>query len=448
MASIKRFLSSRVDSAGYSEILLRVIVTRNQIFRIKAGVYIRPEWFGSDGSIVLPRGRRAVGVTTAEIVNLQERLLNVERTVLKCIQENPPHLITRDRLQELTSAKYKKHRQSMDDVLQLYLSKAQPADATRRQLESIFRLMRRWELWRTRRGDNPFFVADIDTLTAKDLENFLDYVRDEPQMYRDDPEFFRQLKLETGDGVSAPAPKPRGTNYLHTVMKKLRIVINWHVTNNHTQNDPFKNFKSMPREAYGTPFYLTNSERNTVAEHDFSHRPGLDVKRDIFIFQCLVGCRVGDLKRFTVKNIHGDFLEYMPSKTKHSSGVLVRVPLTRHALALIDKYRDHPCRPRLFPAFADQNYNEAIKKILLACGIDRCVTILNPVTGDEESRPIYEVASSHMARRTFIGNLYKKVKDPNIIAAMSGHNEGSKAFARYREIDDDIKRETLSLLDS
>ena len=53
-----------------------------------------------------------------------------------------------------------------------------------------------------------------------------------------------------------------------------------------------------------------------------------------------------------------------------------------------------------------------------------------------------------MARRTFIGNLYKKVKDPNIIAAMSGHNEGSKAFARYREIDDDIKRETLSLLDS
>ena len=71
MASIKRFLSSRVDSAGYSEILLRVIVTRNQIFRIKAGVYIRPEWFGSDGSIVLPRGRRAVGVTTAEIVNRQ-----------------------------------------------------------------------------------------------------------------------------------------------------------------------------------------------------------------------------------------------------------------------------------------------------------------------------------------------------------------------------------------
>lgn len=51
-----------------------------------------------------------------------------------------------------------------------------------------------------------------------------------------------------------------------------------------------------------------------------------------------------------------------------------------------------------------------------------------------------------MARRTFIGNLYKKVKDPNIIASMSGHIEGSKAFARYRYIDDDIKQSVIELI--
>lgn len=57
-----------------------------------------------------------------------------------------------------------------------------------------------------------------------------------------------------------------------------------------------------------------------------------------------------------------------------------------------------------------------------------------------------DIASSHMARRTFIGNLYKKVKDPNIIASMSGHIEGSKAFARYRYIDDDIKQSVIDLI--
>ena len=61
-------------------------------------------------------------------------------------------------------------------------------------------------------------------------------------------------------------------------------------------------------------------------------------------------------------------------------------------------------------------------------------------------RPLNEIASSHMARRTFIGNMYKKVKDPDLIGSMSGHVEGSKAFARYRTIDDDMKRELVDMI--
>ena len=80
-------------------------------------------------------------------------------------------------------------------------------------------------------------------------------------------------------------------------------------------------------------------------------------------------------------------------------------------------------------------------------GIDRLVTILNPTTGEEEPVPINRVASSHLARRAFIGNLYKKVKDPNLVGSLSGHVEGSKAFARYRDIDDEMKKETVNLLE-
>jgi integrase len=61
-------------------------------------------------------------------------------------------------------------------------------------------------------------------------------------------------------------------------------------------------------------------------------------------------------------------------------------------------------------------------------------------------KPLNEIASSHMARRTFIGNMYKKVKDPDLIGSMSGHVEGSKAFARYRTIDDDMKRELVDMI--
>jgi len=62
-------------------------------------------------------------------------------------------------------------------------------------------------------------------------------------------------------------------------------------------------------------------------------------------------------------------------------------------------------------------------------GINRVVTVLDPTTRREVRMPISECASIHMARRTFCGNLYKRVKDPNIVASMSGHKEGSKAFA-------------------
>ena len=45
------------------------------------------------------------------------------------------------------------------------------------------------------------------------------------------------------------------------------------------------------------------------------------------------------------------------------------------------------------------------------------------------------------------GNMYKKVKDPDLVSSVSGHKEGSKAFRRYREIDEEMKQELVHLLD-
>ena len=62
-------------------------------------------------------------------------------------------------------------------------------------------------------------------------------------------------------------------------------------------------------------------------------------------------------------------------------------------------------------------------------------------------RPIYEVASSHMARRTFIGNIYKQVKDQHLVSSLTGHSDNSRAFVRYRNIDIDMKQELVNILD-
>ena len=46
----------------------------------------------------------------------------------------------------------------------------------------------------------------------------------------------------------------------------------------------------------------------------------------------------------------------------------------------------------------------------------------------------------------FVGNLYKQVLDSNIVASMSGHAEGSRAFSRYR-VDREIKTNAVNLVD-
>lgn len=102
--------------------------------------------------------------------------------------------------------------------------------------------------------------------------------------------------------------------------------------------------------------------------------------------------------------------------------------------------------PSLFPHYNVADFNKAVRAVMELAHLDRKVPILNPQTRQNEMRPIYEVATSHAARRTFIGNLYKQVQDPNLISSMSGHANGSRAFARYRTIDDDIKRGLVDLI--
>ena len=52
-----------------------------------------------------------------------------------------------------------------------------------------------------------------------------------------------------------------------------------------------------------------------------------------------------------------------------------------------------------------------------------------------------------MARRVLVCNLYKEVKDPNLIAKISGHVENSRALSRYRDIDEEMAKEVILKLE-
>ena len=235
----------------------------------------------------------------------------------------------------------------------------------------------------------------------------------------------------------------RGKNTIIGLLKKLRSFIIWANDNEHTTINQFKTFK-LEEAKYGTPFFLTIAERNNLYKCDLSHRKDLAVQRDIFVFQCLVGCRVADLMRLTSANVIGNFLEYVATKTKDEQPTTIRVPLSETAKEIINRYKGNE---KLFPFTNPTIYNSDIREFFTIAGLKRMVTVLDTKTRKDVQKPLNKVASSHIARRTFVGNLYAKVQDPNIVGSLSGHVEGSRAFARYRKIDDEIKTDLINSIE-
>ena len=137
-------------------------------------------------------------------------------------------------------------------------------------------------------------------------------------------------------------------------------------------------------------------------------------------------------------------LQFIPHKTLHKRSQTVKVPLNSKAMAILKRYKGK--QETLLPTRQTGYYNEGIRAVLRECGITRMVTIFDTVTGKDVQKPICDVATSHMARRNFIGNLYKQVKDPELISSMTGHVNGSRAFSRYREIDEKTKQSLVDLI--
>ena len=388
-------------------------------------------------------------IKTEERIRLNTAIAERKKLLLSIYDSTPN--ITSDGLEQLIDEqihpeKYQKQRDDFFFIMETYLQKKKLSEVREKNFRVLVRALQRYELF-VSAYERKEFKLELDKVNSETIDDIESFLRNEHNLYNEYPDIYKEFPAIANTKRKSVKPQPRGNNTICALFNKLRAFYNWCNQQGITDNRPFEKYSGITTEKYGTPFYLTLNERNFIADYDLSTHPKLAIQRDIFIFQCLIGCRISDLLKMTPENIINEAVEYIPHKTKDERPVVVRVPLNERAKVLIDKYKGVDSKGKLFPFISAQKYNDDIKDIFRLCGITRLVTVLNPTTGKEEKKPINEVASSHMARRTFVGNLYKKVKDPNLVGSLSGHAEGSKAFARYREIDDDIKKELVNMIE-
>ena len=467
MAQTNYYLGKAVNSAGESEINLRLYVSRDIRIRATSGIWVDRKRWGKKNDINIP------------LIQGEERELLLEkRSKLKALTDYLENIVntsedksTIDRpfIEKQIKKFHKPTRKSVApteesffDVMRKYLSTHKLSVARQKNFKVIMRSLRRFELFKKKEGHRGFKMS-FANLSVDILHQIEDFLGNEKDAFLKYPDIYEEIPYSTKVAVKTPKrkrpprldengneipkgiPKPRGQNSVADMMLRFRSFIIWANDNGYTSNNPFKHF-TIGEIVYGTPIYITNRERNRLLETDLSDNKELETQRDIFVFQCLIGCRVSDLYKMTYRSIIGDAIEYIPRKTKEDRAITVRVPLNDTAKRLIAKYEDYE-RGSLFPFNTEQDYNRKIKEAFKRAGLDRMVTVLDQQTREEIQKPLYEVASSHMARRSFIGNIYKKVKDPNLVGALSGHKEGSKVFARYRTIDDDMKKELIGMLE-
>ena len=466
MATTNYLLTKGQNSSGESQIILRTYVHHDYRIRIQSGIWINPKRWGKKNGITIPA---TPGNEQDELLRKRELLKRltawIEEEISKVEDKESIDIRWGEKMVRrfYKPAKEPKTRdKSFFDVIEVYLAAHKLSDYRINNFRVLARCLMRFELYR-KREDSRGFKFTFPNISPEVLRQIEYFLADETVAFRKYPDIYERIPYSAKPSKKTPTrkrppildkdgnivpkgmPKPRGQNTVADMMTRFRAFTLWAIDNGYTSNNPFKHYV-IGEIVYGTPVYITNEERNRLLETDMSDDYEVELHRDIFVFQCLIGCRVSDLWSMTYKSIIDGAIEYIPRKTRDGRPITVRVPLNETGKRLIAKYRDYE-RETLFPFGTTHHYNRKIKDAFRMAGLDRMVTVLDQQTRQEQYLPLCEIASSHMARRTFVGNIYKKVKDPNLVGALSGHKEGSKAFARYRTIDDDIKKELISLLD-
>ena len=279
------------------------------------------------------------------------------------------------------------------------------------------------------------FGFDIHTATPQLLRTFERFLADEYKIAKRYPELYAERKVKQ---------KQRGSNTIRHRLIFLRSFFLWARENDITTNNPFKVYK-IKKATYGSAIYITVEELHHLAKVELS--PSQELYRDLYLFQASIGCRVSDLHTIKGANIQNGCLEYIAVKTHRSDPKTVMVPMNKMATAIYEKYRKNNPNEPIFPRFHDQVYNRHIKQIFETAGLVRWVQRINPTSGLPEQVRLCDIVATHMARKTFIGNIFEREKDQNLVSELTGHKPNSEAFLQYRDVNVKMKRAMVAHLD-
>lgn len=247
------------------------------------------------------------------------------------------------------------------------------------------------------------YVADLHTKQLHHTRRAMYYrvVKDLKKMFGDDITFsdINTAKITEYEDYLRD-DLGNSTNTICMKHECLRALFNTAIqTKDYSGRNPYDSYKV--KEEKVLPVFLTEEEVKRVMEwQPLTKR--LDEIKQMFIFQINTGLRYSDLMELKHGNIINDsYITLIQNKT----GEIVTIPLTEQAKQIFSERKGklrHCTDDYVFKRCSNQKYNDHLKIIAAACGIDKKVT-------------------THTARHTFATHSINLGIPIEVVSKLLGH---------------------------
>ena len=230
-------------------------------------------------------------------------------------------------------------------------------------------------------------------------------------------------------------------NLLGIADKRLDIPFKWSDSN--LNSFEFVKDKSNKELADNKKVSLTEEQLNKFYKHIITGTERQIKKyteiRDLFILQCLVGQRIGDMQKFFNGDNEIDEEAGTISIIQQKTKARAIIPLLPLAKEIISKYEN---KELLYYKERKSIVNEALKEVAEQAGLDEPITYEE--NGIKQTQPLYKLLHTHTARHTFITILCRKGIPKETVIIATGHEDTKMIDKVYSHLNSKDKAKKVS----
>ena len=230
-------------------------------------------------------------------------------------------------------------------------------------------------------------------------------------------------------------------NLLGIADKRLDIPFKWSDSN--LNSFEFVKDKSNKELADNKKVSLTEEQLNKFYKHIITGTERQIKKyteiRDLFILQCLVGQRIGDMQKFFNGDNEMDEEAGTISIIQQKTKARAIIPLLPLAKEIISKYEN---KELLYYKERKSIVNEALKEVAEQAGLDEPITYEE--NGIKQTQPLYKLLHTHTARHTFITILCRKGIPKETVIIATGHEDTKMIDKVYSHLNSKDKSKKVS----